>query len=402
MADTFAPNWDLQLATGEYLSATGYLPLVNSVTVDATIDGADELVIEAVARDPIEGLYRFMGEALLAPGNTVVVFMGYGYNLTALQRFTIVAEEGNYPDGGVPTVTIRGYSAEHRLGQATIERNYKAPTSAAEVAQALADEHGLVWDSDTIEDTPPSDTGWTKPKGTSDLVFLQQLAVNSEFGPPVVRYDADRDADVLYFKATKVDPAAILTLVYNPHDAGADLPSGTLRSFQPSIDLSGVPTKVQISGWDVVKQEAVVVIMELTDDGQEVQILTGKAASAAGYKIKSASGMVVQQLEGGNDPAKDKSVHIPLPQVTSADQAVAFGTAWLRTLNAAAMTGRGTLVGDQSVWVGQVHDYQGLADTHNGKWEVVGCKHTIDGSGYRTDVDVVRVLEDMAEPTEGA
>ena len=402
MADTFAPNWDMQLETGEYLSATGYLALVQSVAVDATIDGADELVITAVARDPTEGRYRFMGEAILAPGNTVVVLMGYGYNLVALQRFTIVAEEGNYPDGGVPTVTIRGYSAEHGLGQYTGERIYKGPAKASDVAKAIADEFALAYDDDTVETTDDVDDGWIKPKGTSDLEFLQQLAVQAGFGPPMVRYDADKGADVLYFRATKVDPSTQITLVYNPHDAGADLPSGTLRSFQPSIDLSGVPTKVQIVGWDAVKQEAVVVIMELTDEGQETQVLTGKSAAQVGYKITSASGMVLQQLESGSDPAKEKGDSYHLPQLTTTDQAVAFGREWLATRNRAAVTGRATVLGDQSLWIGQVHDFQGLAETHNGLWEVTGCRHVMDDKGYTVELDVARVLEDMPEPTEGA
>lgn len=401
MADTFAPNWDLQLETGEYLSATGYLSLVQSVTVDASIDGADELTITAVARDPTEGVYRFMGEAILAPGNTVVVLVGYGYNLVALQRFTIVAEDGNYPDGGVPTVTIRGYSAEHGLGQFTGERIFKGPAKASDVVKAIADEFGLAYDDDTIVATDDFDDGWVKPKGTSDLEFLQQLAVQADYGPPMVRYDADKGADVVYFRPTTVDPATQITLVYNPFDAGADLPSGTLRSFQPSIDLSGVPTKVQIVGWDAVKQEAVVVIMELTDEGQETQILTGSSASQAGYKIKSASGMVLQQLETGSDPAKEKGDSFHLPQLTTTDQAVAFGRAWLTTRNRAAMTGRATVLGDQSLWIGQVHDFQGLAETHNGLWEVTGCRHVLDSSGYTVELDVARVLEDMPEPTEG-
>lgn len=402
MPDTFAPGWDLLLETGEYLSGTGYRALVRQVQIEATIDGADELLIEALARDPTKGVYRIMGETVLAPGNTVVAFAGYGYNLLPLQRFTLLTEEGAYSEGGPPSVKIRGYSAEHRLGEYTAARSWAGPMADSEIVAEIADAHGLSYDGDTVEATDQRTRGRVKAKGTSDLTFLRQLAVANSFGPPIVRYDLDADADVLYWRALRLDDSEALTFTHNPHDSGSDAPTGTLRSFRPTIDLAGLPTKIEISGWDVEKQEPVVVTLEITDGGQDVQVLTGKAAQATGYKIRSGSEMRLVQYAAGQDPDTEKRRALVVPQVTTVDEAVAWGRERLKTINSAAMTGRAVTLGDQTLWVPQVHRFEGLAQHHNGLWLFERCRHILDQSGYRCEADVVRVLEDMTEPTEGS
>ena len=59
-------------------------------------------------------------------------------------------------------------------------------------------------------------------------------------------------------------------------------------------------------------------------------------------------------------------------------------------------------MGIPSLWVGQVHRVGGVAPTHAGLWEIKRVAHRFGSSGYTCDVDFDRVLDESAEPAEGA
>ena len=288
-SDNLAPSWDL-LINDSSLVPDGIKALIESVTVDATVDGADELTIVAKAYNPTGrpwDRWALVGTGLLAPGNRVTVYAGYldGPDvLTCLQRFRLIAEEVNYAAGSVPTVTIRGYSAEARLAEYTEARAWEGPISDAVIVQELADDHGLEVD---LEATAARDQGRIKPRGESDLVFLRKLATANGFGPPVIRFNDDTGADVLTFKAQAVDTSEALTFTHDVVEAEGPQASGSLLSFRAALDLHGVPTTVVVGGWDPDLQTPVVVTMKIGPEGQDPVILIGD--DAAPYDLHGAS-----------------------------------------------------------------------------------------------------------------
>lgn len=406
MATNLAPYFRLRINGSTELPA-GYYALIQSLTVEASQDGADELVIRALARDPggkPGSSYRFLGEQVLAPGNLVTVEAGYadGDPAVVLQRFRIHAEAADYPASGPPTVEIRGYSAAARLGEYTRARTWKGPIADSQIAQELAEAHGIAVTVDSLWPTDERKAGRVKAQGTSDLVFLQQLAVANGFGPPLIRYDAARDLDVLYFRPQQVDRAAALSLVYDPAEAGGSMATGNLISFAPELDLHGVPTRVEITGWDPAAQAPIVVVMELGEAGQEPTVLTGEATAAAGYKITSGSQMQARALTDAQDPEGARTEAVAIPSVTTTEEAKAWATRWIKLRNAAFLVSRARTVGIPSLWTAQVHEVKGVASTHAGLWEVIRVSHQFSASGYGCDLDLARVLEDGAEPAEGS
>jgi phage protein D len=389
------------MINGSKLLPTGIRSLVESVTVDANADGADELVIVAKAYNPTGtpgARWALVGSTLLAPGNVVIVYAGYldGADLPiALQRFRLVGEDVDYAAGDVPKVTIRGYSAAARLAEHTEGRAWEGPIADSAIVEEIAAEHGLEVD---VEATTARTAGRVKKRGVSDLVFLRQLAVANGYGPPLVRYDEALDADVLRFRVQTVD-AAPLVFTADPVEAEADLASGNLLRFRAALDLHGVPTSVLVTGFDPVLQVPVVITMGVAAAGQDPVILTG--ATATSYGIKGAAEFQARALADSDDPRDELIETLALPStVLTVEDAVAWATRWIRLRASAFLTGEATILGHPSVWVGQVHSFAGLAPTHSGLWEVLACRHTFTAAGYTTSMDLGRILEDAGEPEE--
>lgn len=401
--DEWAPAWDLEINAGLKFPPE-HRQLVRSIKVLADGDGCDELTIVADARDPDTRAWRFVGEALLAPGNRVTVFLGWGLELEAVQRFIIVEEHVSYGERGHPQVTIRGLSADRRLAAWEGARAWEGPIADSDIVRELADTHQLLVTGDSVADTPSRGASGKaarkKPRNTSDLTFLHQLAVANGYGSPFVRYDIETDSDVLYFRPLEAgDP---LTFTYDPVEAGSDLTCGDCYSFEANLDLSGVASEVEVIGWDPDTQQPVAIVMKVEDAGQDPTVYEGADANAvAGYMVKSGAEMVVRVFSDGDEPEPKKRDAIHVPHVHTIDEATDYARRWIATRNQAFLTGRAKIKGNAAVWKGQVHEFVGIAPVHVGLWEVVRAEHTLDERGYVVDLDLARVLEDAAEPVEG-
>lgn len=391
--DPYAPRWRLQLADGSWLP-TGYVRLVAQVTAAATVDGADELRIRARAWDYDSGSYRIAGDHVLGPGNRVILWGGYGDELVPLQRFSMVREQVDYPVGEVPTVTLRGYSAEVNLVESTRERSWEGPIRDSEIVELIAADHGLTFTGLTIEGTPLRESGRVKKRGTSDLDFLRQLAVANDFGPPVVRYDHRKGSDVLYWRRTDLAfQDQIARFVYDPWQGGVQ--AGTLRQFRARLSVAGVPTKIEVLGWDAVAQAPMRVLLEITDDGQDSTVYRDEGdLGRPTEEIRSGAELRVAILRDVSDAKGERVEAVHVEHVQTPEDARAWAQRWYRTRQLAFMEGRAIVVGWELLWPGQIHRFDGLAPHHNGLWEWQTVTHTWDGNGYECAGDVTRVLED--------
>lgn len=403
--DWNAPRFRLELADGTYLTEAR-TRFLSSVTCKATVDGADELVIEATGWDSDNQVYRFLGENVLQAGNRVVLWGGYRDDLEALQAFTITRVRGNYTGDGVG-VTIVGYSAEADLVANQTHRAFAGPISDSEIVTTIADDHGiLAFVGRTLEETPERARGRVKESGTTDFEFLRKLAVANGFGPPVIRWDPDELGNVLTWRTSKLsNQDEIATFRFNPHAAGRrDAPVGTLFEFSPELSLAGVPTKLVVLGWHEEAQEPIKVVLEMTRSGQETTIYVGEDEAgpikAPGW-IKSGEQLAVTVLQEGKGKGRDSKDEVVATRTPKTpEDAVAWAERWFATRRRAFMTGRASLLAYPKLWPGQFHRFEGLAPEHNGLWEFLEVVHRFDASGYQAEASVAYVLEDAAEPDE--
>lgn len=398
--DTWAPAWDLRV--GGLSLADRYRRLITRIRVEASLDGADELTIEASAWDEELNEPALMGETILGVGNLVVVYFGYGQDLAPLQRFRLCREEARYSSGALPTVVIRGYSAAKTLVDNQKSRTFSAPVADSDIAENLAQGFGWAIPGDAIEPTKTRQHSRVKKHGTNDWEWLRQLALANSFGPPLIRYDAAQDNEVLYFRTTSLHTQAeIATFIHHPVLAGADQDVGTLLEFAPTLSLAHVPTHVEVVGWDPVNQAPVKVVMVITETGQESTVLHGRDVGKLSKPPKSGSELQVKVLtEAGAEKEKREVLYAGHIQTT--DDAVAWATRWLKTRNQAFMVARAKTIGYEQLWTGQIHRFEGLAPHHAGLWEVLQVTHEMSAEGYTCDLDLARVLEEAAAPTEGA
>ncbi len=398
MREVWAPIWDLRV-NGERLPDT-HRGLITKVSAAGTVDQADELKIEADAVDPTTRAWRFVEDNVLAAGNHVVLATGWHPDLVTLQRFQVVRHQTMFGDG-TPRVMVAAYSAEHRLAEYTQARQFAAGRSDAEIARVIADEHGLHWTQDTIPDLPTNRRAVVSKKGDSDLKLLQSLAYRQGFGPPWVQYDADLERDVLYFRATDPGQQRLprRTFTYDPQRSDVGKLAGDLMEFAPTLNLAGVPTAVRVTGWDPASQQVITVTMSITPGTDDNVIFRGSGERITG--LESGAQLRVQALQDANDTNNTKALaDIPVHTIDTTESARSYAERWLRLRSQAFMTARAKLRGTPGLWVGQIHDIDGVPDLYAGPWEVVGVQHTIDGSGYHTTAQLDRVLTEPAEPTE--
>lgn len=400
----FTPQWDLEINGSTFLSGR-HRSMIRSVEVLASIDGADELMIEAEGLDQLDGTFRFIGETILAPGNMVVVWAGYaGVPLVALQEFQITNESARYSATGVP-VSIRGLSAEYRLADYTAARKWAAGTSFSDVAAEIAADHGLTVTASSLEYLPnevaeaKSAKGVVKAQGTTDLEFLQTLAKRLEFGPPYVRYDANTRKNVLYFRTPRLDDQpSVARFVFHPPLAGVETPA-TIFEFAPEITLAGVPTAVQVIGWDPIAQQPIAVTMEINAEGQKTLIQTGDEVANIPTSIKSGGQLAVVILDTSKAADKtDKIESFAHFLLETTEDAESWAARWLATRSKAFLRSRATVIGYEGLWIAQAHRFEGLATTHNGLYELEECRHKLHPGPYVCDLELQIVLEESAAP----
>jgi phage protein D len=394
----FGANYSIEV--GGRLLSEDLKRLITSIEVLASIDGADELKITATAWDSVDQRFRFMGETLIGPGSVVIVRVGYGQDLEALQRFRMVREEVRYGADGVP-VTLRGYSAEVRLVDNERARSWPAGTTVAEIVRDMARAADLRVTSDSLQgaNVSASRAARVKGKGVSDWQHLQGLAEELGHGPPLVRYSERLKADVLYFRPLSLaTQGEIARFVMMPNLTREGAPA-TCFEFSPSLSLAGVPTGVEVTGWDRIAQRPIRVRVSLEGGRQQTTVRLGDRSEPIAEGIRSGSQLEVVLLESGGVPQTRKDEVISTT-IDSLEGAREYASRWLATRNAAFLTASATVVGFERLWVGQIHRFEGLAAHHAGLYEVQECGHRVDAGGYFCRLELARVVESAGAAVE--
>jgi phage protein D len=385
-AEAFAGTWDLEVSPGRFLGGD-LRRLVRSVSVEASSDGADELAIEVEPWDSISGRYRLVGETILGPGSSVVLWGGWGADRRPIQRFRMIREEMAYSRETPARATLRGYSAEARLVAGTAPRSWE-DVPDGQIVRLLAQEYGLAEAPGSIAAGGLAPRR-VKPAGTTDLEFLSELAAANGFPPPIVRYDPAL-GDVLIWRSVRLDLQEEVRIFRL---------GGELDDFAPSLSIAQTPVRVEVLGWDRAAGEPIRVVASLSTSAEETTVQRGAEIGRLSAPPRVGE-LRVRVLEDGRQegPGKRAEETRTVPSVGTAEEALAWGRRWLETRIAASWTARATTRGYPAGWVGQAHRFEGLAPHHGGLWEAVGVRHQWDlSSGFRTSWDLIRVVEERIE-----
>jgi hypothetical protein len=303
--------------------------------------------------------------------NTVSLAIGYAPSApTDVFLGEITGVEVNYPNGGMPTMTVVAHDFMHRLQNGKIARGFGFLPDFL-IAVILSAENLLIPLIDpaiiaastaiAVVNYIFGGTG-RKQAGRSDFEMLQEIAAT---------YDADFwvDGHVLYVtRFIDKDYSPRLTLTWGQN----------LLEFTPKVttigQVAGVGMRFTLR--EIPLDFLVSVYYDFDSESLGFLVLPGAASASA------------QSLIGPLLTLIDQPIGSPADIVNSA----LVITNELRSKINNRLTGTGSAIGDPNIRAGAMIQLDGLGPDFSGNYRVVSATHSIDAGGYRTSFQVRKEL----------
>lgn len=279
----------------------------------------------------------------------------------------ITGVEANFPNGGMPSMTLVAHDYLHRLSQGTYARGF-GPLPDTIIASILGIENRLLTMAEPIVHSASAamaalnlifkGTG-TKQKNQSHLQLLQEIAAT---------YDAEFhvEGDYLYITRFMKEYTPRLALVWGE----------SLLDFSPKVSTIGQAAGVSMKFTlrEIPLSFLVSVFYDFDRESIGILVLPGAAAPAG----KKGAVLTISNRPVGS-PADIASSVMEI-------------THELRKVLNNRLTGRGSTVGDPRIRAGAVMRLEGLGPDFSGDYRASSVTHSIDGSGYRTNFEVRKEL----------
>lgn len=331
-----------------------------SVSVTDSMDKADSFNFTVRERHPEDGRLfaggpqlKWIDSDVFDEFNEVEIHLGYAGSLSMMLRGEITAVTSTFPESGLPTLKVEGFSLYHQLQKNTRREPFESAKDSG-IAQEIADDFGLDADVDPTEAEHPL----FSPKGANYSQILQDRAKR-------IGYEVAVKDRTLYFKkpAYLSNPSPVLTLEWGIN----------LKSFSPRLSTrSGVPE--------------VTARASQTSQGRGKDPLVGTA--------KAGDERVIFGEKSGNQITQQALPTNPLliedHSIVSAQEANEVALAQLEAKAMEFITGTGTCVGEPLLRARTVIELAGLGKRFSGKYYVTSCTHTVGSSGYNTNFEVKR------------
>lgn len=338
---------------------------VLSLSVTDTINQADSFSFTVRDRHPDRGRFaggpelKWIDSRLFDEGNDVQIQMGYQSDLSksGVVDFEgeITAVSASFPESGVPTLMVRGFSFFHQLQRKRRRKPFEAITDSG-IAEEIADD--MSWGA--IVNPTEAKHPVLSPKDQTYAAILTSIAQR-------IGYEVAVKNKTLIFAEPRYRKlhGPELTLEW-----GKDL-----GSFNASLSTYNMVTEVIVRG-------------SQTAHGNGKKPLVGKATvgDIRGKMGDTTGPEIAQKIrDWGSNPALD-SEHDLVDQPEAKEVALA-------QLEAKALefiTGRGSIIGNPKLKARMLIELKGLGRRFSGNYYVTSVTHTIDAGGYRTDFEVKR------------
>jgi uncharacterized protein len=352
MPATYIPDFDLALR-GRPVSAD-IRARVSRVRFEESLQAADMLQIQLA--DPG---HRYLDDPSFDITTEVELSLGYRPGpLHSVFVGTITSIEPNFPESGMPTVTVTAHGLLQRLTQGTKDRCFPYYIPDSVIAAIVAVENQLI---------PAPD-----PAGA---VLTGAVAILGHFNKRPMRYQHKKsDYDFLrgiaaeYGMEMWVDGHVLnfkLLLPFLP-TPDVELRWGeSLVEFAPRLTSIGQIVAVRARFWvEALKTQ---IGVEVSWDGER---LSAKVVPAAG------------QMGSG--------VGVELPDIPfdSPIEAIKRAIAEMKRRVNARVTGTGSAVGDPRIRAGQLISLANVGRFSGRNYRLTSVTHTVDGNGYRTGFSV--------------
>lgn len=358
---------------------------VMQVTYQDSVDSLDSFELTINNWDAGTRLCKYIGkgaqdayETLFAPGQELQLYMGYQQptagrslkHLKYMMKGQITTMEPDFPNGGGPTLRVRGLNILHRFQKK---------------------QYTYIWenkhDSDIARELSQQASG-TKP-GLGIEVRINENALSKEAVEPIVfmnnmyeiqflRERANRHGYTLYLNEEKNGEESKPYLYFGPSNRDTfttyKLEWGkSLLDFHPTLNLAKQVSQITVRGWQRQTQQAIEATATWGDEGTSINLDLKKF-------------FPTQALEG-------RSATIERPPIDSPAQAKALARDMLLRHLKEMLTASGSTVGLPELRAGRTVEILGLGKRFNGTYFVTSTMHTIGGDGYRTTFKARREQE---------
>lgn len=379
----YVPVFAIKMAGGHL--AGQVIRDVMEVTYQDSVDSLDSFELTINNWDAGTRLCKYIGkgvkdadEMIFAPGQELQLYMGYqqpgaGRSLKYLKymmKGQITTLEPDFPNGGGPTLRVRGLNILHRFQKK---------------------QYTYIWenkhDSDIARELSQQAAG-TKP-GLGIEVRINENALSKEAIEPIVfmnnvyeiqflRERAWRHGYTLYLNEEKDGSEIKPYLYFGPSNRDTlttyKLEWGkSLLDFHPTLNLAKQVSQMTVRGWQRQTQELIKATATWGDEGTNINLDLKKFFPA-------------QALEG-------RSATIERPPIDSQAQANALARDMLLRHLKEMLTARGSTVGLPELRAGRIVEIMGLGKRFNGTYFVTSTTHSIGSDGYRTTFQARREQE---------
>ena len=321
---------------------------VTSVTVDNTLEGADQFSFVVNNAFDIADRRLLWLDEYFKMGNRVEIKMGYLDKLKPLLVGLITNVKADFPSSGMPQITVSGYDLSYRMmkNRRSLQND---DSKDSDIVQQMAAQYGLkVAGVEGTELKLPR----VEQNQETDFQFLTRLARHNGFEFFVFQ-------DSLYFQKSSSNKSADITLEWGKG----------LVSFSPEVNLAKQVKKVELYGWDSKAKKPIVGSAGVGDE-------PGREDSRA------SGGELLQAVVGGD------AVHRERLPVFSQQEADRRARAKLKKASEDLLKGRGESIGIPEILADKNIELKGLGKQISRTYYIEKTQHTVSAAGYKTTFDV--------------
>jgi phage protein D len=348
---------------------------MTSVSYESADGMADALKLSLINPDNL-----ISDAKIFQPGNEVSLFLGYKEPLKHIGRAIIQKQIPNYPEEGIPTLSVVGYTKDSVLADNSPEESKKRRFRDYKYSDAVSDvatRYGMTEDIDITNDKPHN---WFQKSGVSDYELVQGLANLTGF---TFWIDGDENGEwTLHFRdpETITEQETTYTFRYNDGD------NSNLLGFRPELLVKGSTTKLSVVVKDRKTSKVIKVdVEEENNSSPDVEVLNDPTSQVDGeYTTGSDIKLYFENFAFevfSNKRFKDE------------DEARIWAEQWFRRQRENFILASGSTIGSELLMARQKHLIENVSPAYNGEYFFSKVKHILDNqNGYRCQFNARRLV----------
>jgi phage protein D len=371
-ASTLAPQFSIQVA-GQSIDKN-IVPFVRSIEFESADGIADLCKIHC---DNPESMIS--NAKIFQPGNELSLFIGYKEPLTHIGRVIIQSQIPDFPQEGIPTLEITGYTKDCELsdnGPAESKDRRFRDYKYSDAIRDIAERYHMATD---IDPTPDNPHDWFQKSGLSDYELIQGLANLNGF---VFWVDGDEKGIwTLHFKDPKNlnEQDKEYTFTYNDGD------NSTLLKFSPELLIKGSLTKISVVVKDRKTGKVIKVdVEELNNASPDIEI-NGDPTKKVDKQYTTGSDIKLYFGDYAFDVISNK-------RFTKEEDARYWAQQWFRKQRENFILASGKCIGLETLMARQIHNIKNTSPAYDGKYYFTTVRHLLNDSGYTCDFNARRLV----------